>query len=177
MTSPHLPLSSPSVLPPTLRAAAPPSSSSSSSSSSAARPQSSIFSQVQVHPLVLMSILDHHIRREASGAKVIGALLGTVSAGGVVEVTNAFGIFHEAKVEEIIVRRQTLNDLLELHRRVDPNETLVGVSFWLGCLRAGWWGGRGRRKAVASRSSAPRTTLLYLGHSEPSGDAEQSLDR
>jgi len=88
---------------------------------------------VQVHPVVLMSILDHHIRREAAGDKVIGALLGTVGPGGVVEVTNAFGIFHKATQEEILVRRQTLNDLLELHRRVDPNETLVGwYSSWRG---------------------------------------------
>ena len=35
-----------------------------------------------MHPVVLMSILDHHIRREAAGDKVIGALLGTVGPGG-----------------------------------------------------------------------------------------------
>ncbi len=99
-----------------------------------------------MHPVVLMSILDHHIRREAVGDKVIGALLGTVGPGGVVEVTNAFGIFHKATQEEILVRRQTLNDLLELHRRVDPNETLVG---WYSS-----WRGSGAEAASAPQAAA-----------------------
>ena len=49
-----------------------------------------------MHPLVLLSILDHHIRREGSQDRVIGALLGTV-ANGVVEVTDAFGVHHSLK--------------------------------------------------------------------------------
>lgn len=123
--------------------------SSSSPSSSPARAQNAVFSQVQVHPVVLMSILDHHIRREAAGDKVIGALLGTVGPGGVVEVTNSFGIFHKATQEEILVRRQTLNDLLELHRRVDPAETLVG---WYSS-----WRGSGAEAASTAAAGAART--------------------
>lgn len=53
---------------------------------------------VNVHPLVLLSILDHHIRRDGSQDRVIGALLGTVGAGGVVEVTDAFGVHHSLRV-------------------------------------------------------------------------------
>ena len=53
---------------------------------------------VNVHPLVLLSILDHHIRRDASQDRVIGALLGTVGPGGVVEVTDAFGVHHSLRV-------------------------------------------------------------------------------
>ena len=48
-------------------------------------------------------------------------------------MTNSFGIFHKANQDEILVRRQTLSDMLELHRRVDPREQLVGwYSTWRG---------------------------------------------
>jgi hypothetical protein len=88
-------------------------------------------SEVQLHPVVLFSILDHYLRREESGEKVIGALLGSVGPGGVVNVTNSFGIFHKATQDEILVKSQTLRDMLELHRRADPNEILVGwYSTW-----------------------------------------------
>ena len=49
---------------------------------------------VNIHPLPVFSILDHHLRRDASQDRVIGALLGHV-VGGVVEVTDAFGVYHE----------------------------------------------------------------------------------
>jgi translation initiation factor 3 subunit F len=88
-------------------------------------------SEVQLHPVVLFSILDHYLRREESGEKVIGALLGNIGPGGIVNVTNSFGIFHKATQEEILVKSQTLRDMLELHRRADPNEILVGwYSTW-----------------------------------------------
>jgi translation initiation factor 3 subunit F len=56
-------------------------------------------SVVNVHPLVLFTILDHHIRREAGQDRVIGALLGT-NTGGTVEITDAFGVYHTKRGEE-----------------------------------------------------------------------------
>ena len=59
--------------------------------------------QVHVHPLVIFSLLNHHARREA-GNRVIGALLGSVDkSSGVVEVTDAFGVYHKL-IEEVEVR-------------------------------------------------------------------------
>ena len=49
---------------------------------------------VNLHPLPIFSILDHHGRRDAGQDRVLGALLGTVT-NGVVEVTDAFGVYHE----------------------------------------------------------------------------------
>ena len=57
--------------------------------------------QVNVHPLVIFSLLNHHARREA-GTRVIGALLGSVDrSSGVVEVTDAFGVYHILKEDEV----------------------------------------------------------------------------
>ena len=57
--------------------------------------------QVNVHPLVIFSLLNHHARREA-GTRVIGALLGPVDrSSGVVEVTDAFGVYHILKEDEV----------------------------------------------------------------------------
>lgn len=50
----------------------------------------------QVHPLVLFSVLDHYLRRPENQKRVIGTLLGTVSAN-VVEVTNSFAVPHLEK--------------------------------------------------------------------------------
>ena len=58
-------ISTPSAVTPSLLT---PSTSSSSSSSTTS------VSQVNVHPVVLFSILDQYIRREAAGDKVIGTL-------------------------------------------------------------------------------------------------------
>ena len=76
---------------------------------------------VNVRPLVPFSILDHHIRRDANQDRVIGAsllactcaarrtsltplssagaLLGNV-VGGIVDVTDAFGVYHTKRGEE-----------------------------------------------------------------------------
>ena len=61
--------------------------------------------QVNVHPLVMFSLLNHHARRE-QGTRVIGALLGSVDKQtGTVEVTDAFGVFHTVKEDEVRLKR------------------------------------------------------------------------
>jgi hypothetical protein len=59
-----------------------------------------VHNTVNVHPLVLLSILDHHIRRDSTQERVIGALLGTV-VNGVVEVTDAFGVGHALRDDTV----------------------------------------------------------------------------
>lgn len=106
---------------------------------------------VNIRPLVPFSILDHHIRRDASQDRVIGALLGTVVNGGV-DITDAFGVYHTKRgEEEVLVRKQTLYEMLELHRRVSPKEVLVGwYSTWTGA------GGSGAAGSAAPGASAFR---------------------
>jgi len=48
-------------------------------------------SEVTVHPLVLLSVVDHHTRVARDTRKrVVGVLLGEVGSGGRVDVTNSF---------------------------------------------------------------------------------------
>ena len=74
---------------------------------------------VNVHAVVLLSILDHHARRSeragaaggaaaaaAAGAhqdRALGVLLGSV-ANGVVEVSNCFGVLHVQQESEVRAR-------------------------------------------------------------------------
>ena len=70
---------------------------------------------VNVHAVVLLSILDHHARRSerAGGAtagvpahqdRALGVLLGSVNAGAV-EVSNCFGVLHLQQESEVRDRR------------------------------------------------------------------------
>ena len=48
-------------------------------------------SEVTVHPLVLLSVVDHHTRvAKDTRKRVVGILLGEVGSGGGVDVTNSF---------------------------------------------------------------------------------------
>ena len=47
--------------------------------------------EVRVHPLVLASVVDMHVRRNTGMPRVVGAITGVVSEdGGVLEVTDCF---------------------------------------------------------------------------------------
>jgi translation initiation factor 3 subunit F len=47
-----------------------------------------------IHPVVIMSILDHYTRKSKNGERVIGTLLGLVSAEGIVEIRSSFPVPH-----------------------------------------------------------------------------------
>ena len=82
-------------------------------------------SAVNVHPVVLFSILDQHLRKAENQDRVIGLLLGTVQ-GGIVEVTNSFGVHHVKREGEVLVRRTAVLDLLALHKKISSKEVPVG---------------------------------------------------
>lgn len=84
--------------------------------------------EVRVAPVVLFSILDHYMRRESGQTRVIGTLLGTVHAG-VVEVRNCFPVPHVEKDGETAVGKEFNRNMLSLHRRINPKESIVG---WYG---------------------------------------------
>jgi len=118
---------------------------------------------VNVHPLPIFSILDHHGRRDAGQERVLGALLGHVH-NGVVEVTDAFGVYHEQVYDaetgagEILVRRTSLFQMLELHRKVNPRESVVG---WYSTDAGGGVAAGGAAGAPAAKRTDEFTIVVH----------------
>jgi len=76
-----------------------------------------------IHPVVVLSILDHHIRRN-EGHRVIGTLLG-VNNDGIIEIKSSFPVPH-TEGDQIGIEPEFLNTMLELHHRVSPKDVIVG---------------------------------------------------
>lgn len=81
--------------------------------------------QVIVHPLVLMHVLDHHTRRQEACGRVIGTLLGRRD-GKKVEVTNCFAVPHAERGDEVAIGKDFNKQMLALHLRANKKETVVG---------------------------------------------------
>jgi len=79
---------------------------------------------VKVHPVVILSILDHYIRRTEEH-RVIGTLVGSVSSDGVVEVKNCFPVPH-TEGDQVGVDMEYHHNMLELHHKIAPKEVIVG---------------------------------------------------
>merc|ERR1712137_1130183 len=80
---------------------------------------------VKLHPVVLLQIIDSYERRNLDAQRVIGTLLGTSYKNGV-EVTNCFCVPHNESEEEVAVELDFAKDMFDLHRKVNPQETIVG---------------------------------------------------
>mmetsp|Transcript_62258 Transcript_62258/g.74929 ORF Transcript_62258/g.74929 Transcript_62258/m.74929 type:complete len:341 (+) Transcript_62258:117-1139(+) len=80
---------------------------------------------VDVHPLVLLSVLDHHTRRPEGAGRVIGTLLGRRD-GSRVEVTNSFAVPHAERGDEVAIGKDFNRQMLALHMRANPREVVVG---------------------------------------------------
>jgi len=78
----------------------------------------------KVHPVVVFSILDHFIRRSEGQPRVIGTLTG-INVDGVIEIRNCFPVPH-TEGEQIGVDMEFHHNMLDLHHRVSPKETIVG---------------------------------------------------
>nr|CAG4641017.1 EOG090X09C5 [Eulimnadia texana] len=80
---------------------------------------------VKVHPVALLQIIDSYERRSESNKRVIGTLLGSVDKTGV-EVTNSFCVPHNETEEEVAVELDFAENMYNLHKKVNPQETIVG---------------------------------------------------
>lgn len=86
---------------------------------------SSTVTTVVVHPMVLLSVLDHHTRRQEGQPRVIGTLLGKRD-GSQVEVTNCFAVPHAERGSEVAIGKDFNRQMLALHLRANRKETVVG---------------------------------------------------
>jgi len=80
---------------------------------------------VKLHPVVLLQIIDSYERRNLDAQRVIGTLLGTSYKNGV-EVTNCFCVPHNESEEEVAVELDFAKDMFDLHKKVNPQESIVG---------------------------------------------------
>ena len=86
---------------------------------------SAVVSNVVVHPIVLLSVLDHHTRRQEGAGRVIGTLLGRRD-GETVEITNCFAVPHAERGDEVAIGKDFNRQMLALHLRANKRETVVG---------------------------------------------------
>lgn len=81
---------------------------------------------VKVHPVVLFNIIDSFERRSKKTPRVFGTLLGNVDKLGNVEVSNCFVVLYREKEGELYIDLNLARELGDLHRKVNPNESIVG---------------------------------------------------
>eukprot|EP01129_Flabellula_baltica_P011915 TRINITY_DN52_c0_g1_i1.p1 TRINITY_DN52_c0_g1~~TRINITY_DN52_c0_g1_i1.p1 ORF type:complete len:315 (+),score=69.85 TRINITY_DN52_c0_g1_i1:52-996(+) len=84
-------------------------------------------SQVVVHPIVLLSVVDHY-NRLASDKRVVGVLLGT-NDGGRVEVTNSYAVpFEEDRSNPRIwfLDHNFHEKMWTMQKKVNANEKVIG---------------------------------------------------
>lgn len=81
---------------------------------------------VKVHPVVLFNIIDSFERRSRKIPRVFGTLLGNVDKLGNVEVSNCFVVLYREKDGELYIDLNLARELGDLHRKVNPNEVIVG---------------------------------------------------
>lgn len=77
--------------------------------------------------MVLLSILDHYLRREPGQTRVAGALLGIVSEHGEVEIRNSFAVpMVERDEGELELDYDFYKTMYDLHQRVNSKEVTIG---------------------------------------------------
>eukprot|EP01134_Creolimax_fragrantissima_P003164 CFRG3164T1 len=86
---------------------------------------SSLSQSVKVRPVVLFSVIDHYMRRDAGQARVIGTLLG-YTEDGVVHVTNCFPVPHGETDDQVAVNMEFHQTMFQLHQKVSTREQIVG---------------------------------------------------
>lgn len=87
--------------------------------------EDSIARVIEVHPMVILSVLDHHTRRNEGAGRVIGTLLGRRD-GDKVEVTNCFAVPHAERGDEVAIGKDFNRQMLALHLRTNRKESVVG---------------------------------------------------
>jgi len=84
--------------------------------------------KVIVHPIVLLSTVDHY-NRVGKETRVIGVLLGSTDKHGVVDATNCFAVpFDEDSRNDKIwfLDHNFLENMFRMHRKVNAGEKIIG---------------------------------------------------
>lgn len=80
----------------------------------------------RVHPVTVLKILDAYVRRPAGAQRTIGTLLGWISEGSAVDITDSFPVPHKDTEEGVAIDQDYHKSMLELRQKVSPREVVVG---------------------------------------------------
>lgn len=80
----------------------------------------------RIQPVVLFNICDCYVRRPDQAERVIGTLLGSVSADGVVEISNSYAVPHNESADQVALDIDYHHTMFASHQKVNPKEVIVG---------------------------------------------------
>jgi len=81
----------------------------------------------KIHPMVPFLVLDHYKRRQEGQTQVIGTLLGEFDeAKTECVIKNCYPVPHAEGEDQLVVDEGYNQTMLALHKRVNPNEVVVG---------------------------------------------------
>eukprot|EP01010_Urceolus_cornutus_P000720 NODE_1232_length_1018_cov_153.498452_g946_i0.p1 GENE.NODE_1232_length_1018_cov_153.498452_g946_i0~~NODE_1232_length_1018_cov_153.498452_g946_i0.p1 ORF type:complete len:167 (+),score=43.19 NODE_1232_length_1018_cov_153.498452_g946_i0:55-501(+) len=82
--------------------------------------------KIRVDPVVCFSILDHYVRRNETQESVIGALMGSKSHDGSMEVRSSIPVPHTEGEEHLSVDVEFQRIMKEMHQKVASKDFIVG---------------------------------------------------
>jgi translation initiation factor 3 subunit F len=80
----------------------------------------------RVHPVAILKVLDAYVRRPEGAQRTIGTLLGWISEGSVVDITDSFPVVHKDTEEGVLMDQDYHKQMLALRQKVSPREVVVG---------------------------------------------------
>uniref|UniRef100_A0A7S1F769 MPN domain-containing protein n=1 Tax=Noctiluca scintillans TaxID=2966 RepID=A0A7S1F769_NOCSC len=81
----------------------------------------------RVHPVAVLKILDAFVRRPEGAKRTIGTLLGCISEGSVVDITDSFPVVHKDTDDfGVMMDQEYHKHMLALRQKVSPREVVVG---------------------------------------------------
>jgi len=82
-----------------------------------------VYKKINIQPVVLFSILDHYIRREKDGDRIVGTMMGTIE-DGIVIVNSCFVVPHTEPPLKFNFEVHT--NRVRLHCEINPYDIIVG---------------------------------------------------
>lgn len=81
----------------------------------------------RMHPVAVLKILSAYVRRPEGADRTIGTLLGCISEGSTVDITDSFPVVHKDTSDEGVLMDQDYHkQMLALHQKVSPRDQVVG---------------------------------------------------
>jgi len=98
----------------------------------------------KIHPMVAFNVLDHYKRRQTGQTQVIGTLLGEFDDTKTeCVIKNCYPVPHGEGEDQLIVDDAYNQNMLALHKRVNPNEVVVGwystgetITYLMSCVHS-----------------------------------------